>query len=161
MAQLRSAELAAAPRGENALGGSCPERPGNVRYSHVGPPGPFGSSRLFDLEGRGVTDAPIGPAPVERLEAPVLPWPTEPQRPIAVVDVFHELWDRLPPQRLRDMRSHVDVDPGNDEVSAGIDQSCDVAKAPVGLDRLHMAQEVVRDHEIVTTENVHDLRITS
>jgi hypothetical protein len=75
------------------------------------------------------------------------------------VDGLDRITDRFPAKRIGDFRSHIEIDPGNDEITTWIDQSCDVAKAAFGLGRLHMAQKVIGHHDVLVPQDVDYLWI--
>lgn len=72
-----------------------------------------------DPEDRAVTRFPRGSPSVERLEAPPVPWPVGANQRIAIVDLGPQLSDRFPAEVERDLRPNIEIDSGDEHVSAG------------------------------------------
>src|SRR5204862_3608800 len=67
---------------------------------------------LRGLEHGGVAEGPVRARGVERLQSPVTEGPAPPERPVAVVDLRHEVSDWPPAEVAGHLRPHVEVDPG-------------------------------------------------
>src|SRR6476619_1696896 len=81
-----------------------------------------------------------------------MPWPIGPHRGGAGVDLGHQLRDRLPSEVDRNVRADVEVDAGYEEIPAWARELREVPQAPFGARCIHVAEEVVRDHEILRSE---------
>ena len=66
-----------------------------------------------DPEDCGVPRLPLGPPPVERLEAPPPPRPVRPHKRVAIVDLRSEVRDRLPTEVERDVHPNIQIDPAD------------------------------------------------
>ena len=72
------------------------------------------------------------------------------------MDLGHQLRDRLPFAVERDLRTDVEVDAGYEEIPAWARELREVPQTPVGTRRIHVAEEVVPNHEILRSKLLNE-----
>jgi hypothetical protein len=75
------------------------------------------------------------------------------------VDFANQLSHRSPTGLPSDLGTHFKVDSGNEEVTAGLHQTRQASQASFCFCWLYVAKESIRNHNILKTELINQLRI--
>ena len=75
------------------------------------------------------------------------------------MNVLYQISHRFQLQLARHFRAHVQVDPGNEKIAAPPYQFRDIAQASLRIFRDHVAQKVVREHHVLLSKGMNQIRI--
>src|SRR5262245_1509019 len=109
---------------------------------------------------RRIAGLPVSPTSIQRLKAPPMPGPVRSHGSVTVVDLRHQLLYWLPAKVKCNVRTDIQINSQNKNVSARTNQGLDVSQTLIGVGRTHMAEKIVSYYYVLRPKTTNQFRIS-